>query len=231
MVLGALSVGAPHHRKRWYCVAIAPALIGTTLSRTRGVIPRYDWSKRAEPPRTAPVKSADWDARMKCLGMAVVPDAVAVAFAFLLTFNPKTVFEMTSASYRYNIGDACGDAIRRQTPFLPAAVLTSMGMLRGLPSLVTDVRDFKLVFDPKAYTHSNAPSAITSRLLTSPISSSHWATPRYAFIRPPHHATARNIQTLTAQIRFEVRTIERSDAASLRFVEWLMGYHAEWTMP
>ncbi|WIA10867.1 hypothetical protein OEZ85_011033 [Tetradesmus obliquus] len=79
-IVPAYSVGAPHSRERWFCLATKPGFdLQASGLRFRHAV---DWSR--EPPRTAAnVTQSESTLRSFALGNAVVPECVRRAFFYL----------------------------------------------------------------------------------------------------------------------------------------------------
>lgn len=88
LVLGAGDLGAPHLRRRWFCLATLPDVDpqGELLGR-RASAPMYPWVGTPAP--AVMTLSVGSSRRVRCaaLGNAVVPDCVRHAFWSLLSFR------------------------------------------------------------------------------------------------------------------------------------------------
>lgn len=80
-LLSASDIGAPHRRKRWFCVAFKSA--ADLPRQDEFVDSAYTWSTRTEPARVTE-RPPPWHARrLRALGNALVPDAARAAFRHL----------------------------------------------------------------------------------------------------------------------------------------------------
>jgi len=251
--LSASTVGAPHRRSRWYCLALPPG------HRYRGdsnrAPPRflryvpYDWPKQEVPRTKAGTKwSTEVAPTVRLMGNSVVPDAVRTAYAYLSSGfgqadarrTPEHVLPVLSAATKL-----------RASPPAPPFPASGMWSKRiGLMTAADPVpprpleRDYGLVFVPGAYkpkTKSGRSSRIgrsgssspMSELVTSPLRRSHWATPTHDDAQGGTNATLtrRSMTKIRTQVRFERRTpnASRGHYISPAFLEWLMGYPVGWT--
>ncbi len=232
ITLGADQMGAPQQRRRWYCLAIKPCLFGRLIINQSPYHP-HAWTKCREPERTVAVRSPNYIARMRMLGMSVVPDIIRHAFLHLLC-GTTTARSITQT--RHIIATTqemhCGRRIvKGSTKFPTAAVSMVDGSMFRMHGLEYSLRkDFKLILDPKAYKPDEPPSKyITSTIITRPLSKTHWATPTACTYRSVSTLTERSARHIGAQVRFEVSTKQRHASLSPSFIEWIMGYPLRWT--
>ncbi len=233
MTYRASDAGAPHHRNRWYCVALLPSLIGTALRVSGGAagtkLAPHGWTR--PPARTVPTKPPTWKGQMHGLGMAVVPDVVRIACVYLLGASN----DPWGASVK--VEDAVsrdGGVVNGGAPYPDAGVMhirAAAGAVRPIDALkLGRARDYKVVLDPNAYKTSKPPSSqATSGFITHVIHNTHWGTPIPNHTWPSNYLTERNCRMLNVQIRFERSTLHREHPASTQFVEWMMGYPTKWT--
>ena len=92
MILGAGELGAPHLRRRWFCMACKPdattqALQERVLQLRSDDTADYPWTRREMPPLMTLAREPSRRVRCAALGNAVVPDCVRHAFWTLLSMN------------------------------------------------------------------------------------------------------------------------------------------------
>ena len=222
-IVGASDVGAPHRRRRWFCLAVPKASVGRRIPVQRDR-ERFDWSRE---PVARTSRCADSRPRHGLLGNAVVPEAAWSAFAYLANAfrDPATDpvrrisrLEATPEESRLAGFVRAGDAA-----WSPAA---------AFPRRRCSVRGITLV--PDAY-RSRGPPKSTHRagsIKAEPVHLTHWATPTRtdAWRISAQHLTDRSAGQLHTQVRFEARTRDREQPVSAEFVEYLMGFPRGWTV-
>lgn len=241
LVLPAAGVGAPHLRKRWWCLAVHKAAAANkkrwALS-TPAPPPRFAWrgAGASEPARMllAPAVDARQKARLAMLGNSVVPDAVRAAFLMLWT-GVHSLDVLTRTTHVLAV-PAAGAA-----PPLRAGACREAGvLLAGAPAIAAlapplalpRARDLGLVLDPAAVPRPVPMNpAVRTELLTAPLAIKAWGTPRYGNTNACSVLTRRSKNDLATQVRFERRTPARLRPGVLNpaWVEWLMGYPPGWT--
>lgn len=237
MIQAASELGAPHHRKRWYCFAHKPEfedrLLHMDLVDDR--VP-FDWFAGVPPPRT--VKADDKthrqsiDAGWALLGNSVVPDAVRTAFFRLYTLGRCTHLRGDGRSYEFAVhddDDGCNIGIAKDATTYDicmicdareCSVLRRPGRRQVVPRRI--VLDPSLVPLP-AKTSRNQ----TTPLVREPITFKFFSTPRHGMLRPCRVLTSRSSRDLPTQIMFEKNTRNRHWPASPKFGQWMMGYPPE----
>ncbi len=222
--LSARDVGAPHIRKRWYCLAYQQntaserAWAVRALHRLRHS--GFEWHR--EPPRTL-CHSRDSRPRHKLLGNSVVPDAVRHAFRYLITADPTC----HSVDHMHGGGwPAHGACLSTGPSSLPCCALPG-------PSPLKQMKRLNLTFDPRAYVPDRRGLDNPHRLhVAQPIASSFWATPTHSASCASKYLTRRSKTMLSTQVRFEIHTPndKRECALNPWFLEWLMGFPRDWTI-
>lgn len=229
-VVSAAQMGAPHERKRWFCLGVKQR---ARFAWTRRTYKAFSW-RGTGPGRTVPKDSAEARVRTSLLGNSVVPDAVRFAFVFLLarcqpesqsTKGPVLLVPATSVKNTARF--------RKHDAFPPCGILRVDGVLEEFkpPTVPRSTKIMALIFQPKAF-RSRKPASplLTSGLIKVPLQGRSWATPRHGMLRACNYLTVRSIRDLPTQIRFEKRTVHRDGGVSPEFVEWLMGYPRRWTV-
>jgi DNA-cytosine methyltransferase len=242
IVMGAHSLGAPHHRRRWYCLALKQNAIGNAVGSNKGAghnVARFEWSYKTEPPRTAKIdgRHDDQQRRIQRLGLSVVPDVVRCAFTHLaLGFRskPSDVWGVKSLVHVAGLSMSSSDKEWSNvgTKFPKSAFIKgeSMQIHDDISKSYADVQDFKLLIVPTSYVSAKPPSPLATKLHTNKWRFSHWGTPSYQFSTPANYITQRSQGNLMTQIRFEKHTRSRHDPISPEFIEWMMGFPPRWTL-
>lgn len=231
--LAASDVGAPHQRRRWYCVALRPQMVGSVLPGMRSArFKPFDWGPNTEPPRTTPQRAQTWEQRVHCLGMAVVPDAARAAFIHLLTWCQNEDVLWATRAITVAASPVGSKKKQRTLDHLPpCGVMFPTGQLQAQPRVRINQRsrDFKLVFDPALFRSPKPPSVLlTSGLVDRRVRRTHWGTPTATHMEVANFLTERNKKVLSTQVRFERGTVNRGDVLSPAFVEWVMGFPRGW---
>lgn len=212
-VIPASAVGAPHYRKRWFCLLIKKGL-ESWVAKIKARHPykpfKEVWARgeNAETPRMVIPKNItqknDLGARTSMLGNSVVPDCVRLAFETLLWhFHDKK-----------GAPDANGMWGDENTRYV--------GVKYARPNL-------RLVFDPKLY-KAQVKGVMTCEELKGPTVFRGWSTPRHSS-HTSNVITTRTCRDLPTQVRFEKNTPNhlRRGVLNPEFVEWMMGYPKSWT--
>ena len=236
-ILSANDVGAPHLRKRWFCLALKSEQAALLHWSIRTRFTRFDWRNGTSPARTTHslASAKRRKVRYMLLGNAVVPDAVRYAFGYLssgfvrATFNPKNIARLPVL--RHNSGRGRGST---------TAVIPINGFMLGghihraaPPRMPSDSSpSLSLMLIPTAFKPGKPRDTRIGVLLEKPLAKSLWATPTCSFMHPSNYLTDRNSRALGTQIRFERDTPNRLRGYPLNpaFVEWLMGYPKGWTI-
>ncbi len=230
-VLGAFEIGAPHRRRRWFCLAMKPALVGRTLKSSLPYRP-YLWDAAREPARTIAVVPVRWRQRLERLGLSVVPDVVRYAFARLAGGYPAhvSVRGLCDVAIR-PVADSIQRAHSKGDEHTPHMHFTADGRAHDIhASFHTRIRDYHLVLDPSKYKANTPPSSTTrTALVTHPLHRTHWATVIPAVAGMRNYLTERTQSLLDVQVRFEACTKHRQHRLSPEFAEWLMGFPLDWT--
>lgn len=246
-VRAASDCGAPHHRRRWFCLAVhrsvPPATPRAWLKRIQAAAHTpFPW-RQTEPARSERMLSRREMMRMRArecgservrlarlgaLGNAVVPDCVRAAFVLLL----QSFVQVQSHPHLWTAPLAKvtqwphwgGADPHTQTVWEDAEV----------PDHTPQARSWNVVVDPRTY--RAAPDSIVSTVRSAspvrePLRLTHWATPRHGSVSASHYLSRRTRHDLATQVRFEAHTAKstRSGQLNPRFAEWLMGFPRDWT--
>jgi hypothetical protein len=247
VLLEAAYVGAPHHRRRWFCLA-RHATCGVSGVAT-GRFEAFSWARSTEPVRMESIAAEDlrypqhYVKRWKMLGNAVCPDAARVAFLFLFSGG-----QVRHANFRGQVRSSFDDAGPVEFPHAQsrhchyALVVPDQqhphrgvvaGCNRSSPLTKLPQPTWHLVLDPKTTRRpqtAGSNSQQTQTVLKTPIHLHYWATPRASNHSTCWLLTARSKLDLSTQVRFEVGTTgDRHGRVRLEWVEWLMGYPEGWT--
>jgi site-specific DNA-cytosine methylase len=250
-------MGAPHTRKRWFCLAYKDTF-KRPLESSVAYKP-FNWNARSEPERT--VCGLDVDGARKVykrhgmLGNSVVPDAVRYAFMFLWcgmhahpdythattmgsvgrNFDPRRFKSSTISISNTNASNANARVNKKKWPKCGS-------ILASIPSIMYTCEKPKpkinprsryaqqLVFDPSAYVSPKPPSDnMKLEVLKEPVTAVSWSTLRRGITRSSNYITARSVRDLPTQVRFEVKTRNRECPVNPAWTEFLMGYPKDWT--
>ena len=260
-VFSAEDDGAPHVRKRWYCLArrrdrrrrVAPAAFATRPSKS-------SWWRadgRRDPPPTARFvegrqsASSPQVARCMALGNAVVPQTAASALAYLLSggvapparaLSPERAHASWEAS-RAHFATPCAQsrAVRQIAPEMPVhGSLTAAGLVENAaPPKRHWIRRPLIVLVPRGLSDRSQAERVTSGVVEDKVRLSRWSTPRYGTWNCACTLSNRACKDLANQLLFDHRTPARVyERASKRlmcvdpcFVENMMGYERNWTSP
>lgn len=233
MCLYAFNVGSPQKRRRWFCLATRRGTPPKTLTSRTDFKP-FDW--RREPvARLCAQPDPTRNTRMHMLGNTAVPDVVRLAFRCLwqgLTPAHPTA-ELSKLMWAFP--DVNAKTSTKSASGMPCGACKA----RGTPFAVTcpelpPRRDWKLVLDPKLVPLPRVMNPLmTSGLVAAPHAMRDWATPRCSINSAARVLTRRCKNDLPTQLKFERSTKgdRQTGTFNPRWVEWLMGYERDWTLP
>lgn len=217
-MLSAEEVGAPHVRKRWFCLGM---LRGDERVRDRTtplVDPSPHYTEWTHPPsERLCADSKERKLRVGALGNSVVPACVHAAFKYLWDLDLPSSESFKEADNPY---PACGCSIGTMVSAIPKPALAGANEL------------LDLTFDPATFKLDKAISVTCKQetILQEPVTRRRWATPRHGMTSACNVLTLRSIRDLPTLARFEVGTVgDRSGQVSPQFCERLMGYPVGWT--
>jgi len=231
VVIPAYLVGAPQTRMRWYCLAVRP---GYARAFTLAPTPPFDWTGPA-PARMVPVGSSESRAvtkRMRALGNGIVPDAVRLAFLFLVSGGRVRALDAHDVTVHLQPMDASLSPV-------PSRMCPRCGCVDGssrygfnYPAPVPPP-DFGLRLTPAGSAPATNPS-ISTKVIEGDLPLRMWSTPRFKNRGANKTLTFRGAQDLGTQMKFEAGTpVAHRGAgfvASVTFVEWLMGFPRDFTL-
>ena len=244
-VLGASDVGAPHKRRRWFCLCVRP---GFQFKASGMAYRPFRWDVPYDPARrmrcVSDAQRKDDSLRMGLMGNSVVPDAVRMAFFFLASMFDKDA--------RPDARELSFAALGGALATLPASTVRAHGWPRcgaALPNgrvLVaqppTEANKYvlskrahsatRIVLVPSAFRPTKPPSKLLALpVLKSPKTMAYWSTPRHGITSTTNYITERTAKDLQTQVRFEKATPDSLRGCSVHpgFTEWLMGYPRDWT--
>ncbi len=206
----AAELGAPHVRRRWYCLAARSAAAASRLPPLPER-PPFDWAdarpqKRRLVPRTAETHKTNFG-RCAMLGNSVVPDVVAHAYRTM-----RTAMGVTTAPGRTGSGEVSSTV----TVVRPSGTVTVPRTVAKWPDMPVTMSDGKGTM----YTQN------------------HWMTPVHSKWYQYTVLTARSCWLLSNQIYYSTTTVTPNVPIHMRskyydinprFVEYLMGYTVDWT--
>ena len=229
-MIPAYLVGAPQTRMRWYCLAVRP---GYERAFTLAPTPPFDWTGPA-PARMVPVGSeSSVTKRMRALGNGIVPDAVRLAFLFLVSGGRVRALDVHDVTVHLQPMDVSLSPV-------PARMCPKCGHVDrdgtrygfNYPALVPPP-DFGLRLTPAGSAPATNPS-ISTKVIDQDVPLRMWSTPRFKNRGANKTLTFRGAQDLGTQMKFEAGTpVAHRGAgfvASVAFVEWLMGCPQNFTM-
>jgi hypothetical protein len=232
MVLPAYAVGAPHNRKRWFCLAVRRDVKDFQLLIPNKYV-RHDWSHEPVPRMKLDRSTRLEDkVRLSELGNSVVPDLVRLAFMLMFTGLQKAPEELW---------DATTLELARPLPSGMEIPATGPGRYAGsyIDGKVEKIRlpfgvvprkpNYGLVLLPDAYVHDGP-------LKSTPIGKPHnlpmFGTPRGGCLGASNVLAKRSRHDLYTSLRFEKSTPDelRPGQPNPQWTEWLMGYNVvDWT--
>lgn len=237
-VVPAAFVGAPHLRRRWFCLLVRHKNVSFsfktdyawynkwTLAYHQGKTPRMYFAKSRKEKR-------DGIGRIATLGNSVVSDAVRAAFMILCNgFRWDTVSQDLLKSQPHIRLEALQMDCAKDTkdPEADWGYVSRQGHTCHMaPQLVLPTRKFSIRMDPRVYS-GEVIRKVTTPLYTEIKELHAWSTPRHSSSMS-NILTLRSSRDLPTQVRYEVNTPNHLRGGQLhpRFVEWMMGYPADWT--
>jgi hypothetical protein len=187
MILGAHHMGAPHRRRRWFCVAVHNGERGrNAMCKLNRAFEQQQWD--VYPPWSTtppPVMTLlnDRTRRIRCaaLGNAVVPDCVREALRQLSAPQLESLTAWSTKKW-----PRCGRCVRSRA----RRVMVS----KWTPRLVDRAPVLGLRFNPNAYRSPKPPSVLhKASRLQAPYPSRRWTTPRHGNVSGANVLTRRTV--------------------------------------
>jgi hypothetical protein len=230
-IVPASAVGAPHLRRRFFCLITRPG-----FHRTFQVnyVPKA-W--KTEPPRMKLVLQSK---RSPLMGNSVVPDCVRAAFVTLAGGFAKNPTRQLLRQPTVSIVDMDPSRMEATTKVPKWGVAQKDGkgiQVYKVPIPRLPVPHLDLTISHKTYPQGKRSklhnrNGVESPLLKHPMHLAMWGTPRRGKVDTPSRIlTERTSRDLPTQVRFEVHTPDsmREGWINPEFVEWMMGYRRGWT--
>ena len=228
IVVSAESMGAPHVRSRWFCLAVQP---GFVFDFRASEYEEYPWTP--EVARTIARTSRSTSvARSGLLGNSVVPDSVRYAFLYLASrFEAPSTLSVSEFSLEGTRTDVYTHP-RKDVPKCGLVVAgTRCIIARPCPAAYRRALVPGPVIDPGTFESNKPPSPLMKTPLVRKVREMlRWSTPRHSLTGPCNYLTERSIRDLPTQVRFEVDTQDRQSPVSAEFIEFLMGFPIGWTL-
>lgn len=238
-VVPASSVGAPHVRRRWFCLLTKPDF---RLRLNLDIEPTYrTFAKRwrgDEPERMYVAKSriekSEKNKRTTMLGNGVVPDAVRAAFILLFQGFRDVPSASTLVNTKRIIFQPPPPALlklhdeQEEPPMFGICNHNEKEMYSvNVPKMKKPA--IKVHLCPSCY-HGFATRQVTRELIKEDVHFKGWSTPRFTS-SISQVLTGRSVRDLSTQVRFAIDTPNhlRVGAINPVFVEWLMGFPRNWT--
>lgn len=225
-IIPAYSVGAPHCRDRWFCLATKPDF----QLQASGLTFRHkiDWSQ--EPARTTnTIPAAEVNLRGFALGNAVVPACVRKAFFYLVSGGRSC--DPYASKLQYHPIPLIRPCINEKKKLKFAFVDHKNNTLYPMePMPIPPKPDLQLIFDSRLVA---PPTQISydqrHPSLVHQVKAAVWNTPRAGMTQAGSVLTERTIRDLPSQVKFERKTKNRLWPQNPEWVEWLMGFPTGWT--
>jgi hypothetical protein len=230
-VVSGAEVGAPHMRRRWFCVGAKPGALltrGVYSVHAGGYVPS-DWSG-TPPPRTVPRDSLApgdqklFDQRWALVGNSVVPDAARLALCRLFTGGAIASLDKDEPVTWMQHEDLCFTT-RPSGGYMAAVAAGESAIHYIAPSkpITNKRRDWGLLLLPDALPPPLKVSPLQkTALVTEPVPMNLWSTPRYGMVRSCRVLTDRSKRDLQTQMVFEKDTDDRTGVLNPAFGEWMM---------
>lgn len=243
--VSAGAMGAPHNRKRWFCLLIKKESDIDTYSwdLTKSGYRSFSWGRepviRMKIPKNVKEK-VGMTLRLSMCGNSVVPDAVRAAFITLLegfshTPAPSMLKQVPFIKLEHpHVEKLIAIKKSKKMPKWGMAVSSPVQegkvfyyKVRPYPKMLRP--NFGIVVNPHAVKREPV-FEITTERIKKPVKLRCWSTPRHTTTMA-NVLTRRTIRDLPTQIRFEKNTPDhvREGAVNPCFVEWMMGYPTDWT--
>lgn len=222
----ASAVGAPHIRNRWFCLATVPGFARTWTELSYAP---FVWTE--EPVRHVERAPVELYSRLGLLGNSVVPDAVRLAFMYLVAGFRRT--DLSARELAFADPDAAVVKELKPGRGWPMVGGVSSGGCRyavrcppfPLPRVALSIEGVPV---PDGFVYNKA---MRTPLVSTRMAKTGWPTPRNSCWHPCRVLTVRSAKDLPTVMRFETSTPpeHRSWKINPEFVEWMMGYEPGFT--
>lgn len=255
-VLAASDMGAPHRRRRWFCLATLltadPDLLPTLMSdASAAAYESYHsrWTTRGEGVPRMVVLDSKHSGCMGCGRGGPEPRSPGASRRVRLNtrrhelLGNSVVPDAVRHAFIYLVKDCMATRVvtpsaRTKWPMCGRYIASSASLQRhdDLPSALPNQDPRPLVLVPSSFVgiaRSDAdPLLHNSPAVTCDVVLTEWATPRFHCPRPSCRLTRRTLRDLPTQLRFERDTPHdvRKGHVAPEFVEWMMGYPIGWTL-
>ena len=224
----ANEVGLPQMRTRWFCLCIR---------RDARDLPdiKLNIAKFGNPPVVLAERASDYSSRYFLLGNSIVPAVAQLAFARMYTgFKISSFKDLTTCNaIKYN--SECGTGV-------PSSMKNNHGMFdhKGITTfhnIAIIPKEFQIHLDPSNYKSvSDNKGTRSAEPILTPIVLKNWPTPRAQMSSHSNYLSKRSIRDLPTVALFATKFGGRplpkpshEQVVNPRFVEWLMGYPADYT--
>lgn len=236
-VVSAADAGAPHVRKRWFCLCILRNGIGHLPQLPPiGRFQKTQWRPESRPPLTT---SDPLGPVSKQMGNALVPQSARMAFYRLYSgFRPpgRTPVSFQCACVPCSINGQANQDFRRVGRFHVHACLENGGDIVACeaPVSIQHVQT-NIVVRPDHFKGNALYKGVLPRITEGSVHLSKWPTPRALNARHSHGLTKRVLNDLATVAMFAA-VVDGSpqpspkvgDRINPAFVCWLMGFPVDW---
>lgn len=238
LIVGACDVGAPHVRRRWFCLCVRKDVASAGFRLTQVPTRPFDWRKGEPSQRLCPSLTKLETNLNRACGNGVVPDAVRLGFLLLFTglrestASRSKLFAQSSLALTpvETVPHTGGESYAKACVFRRGKIEDAK-VQPGFPepcdaNLVLDMSHHKAMRKRKPDSFMN-----TLPIISKPLRLSMWSTPRAGNVTSSSNAlTARVARDIATQLKYEKRTkdSERDGMTSPGWLCWLMGYPAAW---
>ena len=205
-IFSAREVGAPHLRRRWYCLATR----GENWPEPVETVPYHDWSEEPVPrivPKAA-CSNKSLMARAGALGNSIVPQCAAYAFNTLNAALRGRLAPSRRAD-RQTVQLSSGEMFVKPSPYLRGEKL-------GL----------KIVYEKDTFAHT-AWATPTRNLWASTCETQRAA--RMLATQILHDKQTVEYAEEMTDSKHNVRDMNALYTVNPNFIEWMMGFHQNWT--
>jgi site-specific DNA-cytosine methylase len=245
-VNSAQNMGAPHQRKRWFCLAYKESIANKSIP-VAAIYKPFNWNERHEPERTICDQGKEGNKmiykRHAMLGNSVVPDAVRYAFMYLWNGMHEAPQYTESGALSLRDPAEANAKTPKQSKAKGSNKWPKCGYVMAdkphdvhpiefvIPHISSSMRYKRvLTFDPSVYKPNVPPGGnLKLEILSKPEVHKAWSTLRRGATRASNYITRRTVRDLPTQVRYEVGTKNRECPVNPIWTEYMMGYEKAWT--